>query len=154
MTIRSDHDLLPVAGKLLKRVQKLFLHAGLAVQKSDVVDDKNVDIAEPGAEARQRLVSQCVRKLIAETLSRHKDNLHFRIQLPNFAVNCFGQMCLPDSDAAMNIERAESFARMAGDLPSRCDGKFVTGSLNETVQLCESTAFASDFASLRLSSLW
>jgi hypothetical protein len=154
MTIRSDHDLLAVAGKLLERVQKLFLHAGLAVQKTDVVNDQNVDIAEPGSKTRQRLVSQCVCKLVTETLSRHKDNLHFRIQLSNFAVNRFGQMRLPDPDAAMNIERAESFAGMAGHLPSRCDGKFVTGSLNETVQLCKSTTFASGFAPLRLSTSW
>ena len=142
MTISRDNNLLAVAGKLLERVQKLFLHAGFAIQETDVVDNQNVDTSKPGAEARQLLISQSVRELVSKTFGRHEDNLHLGILLANLAIDRFSNMRLSDSDATMNIERTESFTGVTGHLPSRRHSQFVAGSLNKTVQLCETTPFA------------
>ncbi len=121
MPVGRDHNLTTVFDHLHDRMQEFFLSRTLVVQKLNIIDQQDIDVAKPLPERRD--CSRCERgcEIIGECFAGEVHHVFCRMLPPRFCVNGFQQMSLAGTRASVNKQGIVAFTGGCRDLSgSKC----------------------------------
>src|SRR5215510_6039479 len=115
----------------VERMKKFLLRSLLASQKLNVVNQKKIGLAITLSEFDQIAVLDRVDELVDEQFARHVDYLHVLPFCPDELANGLHQMCLAETDAAVNKQRIVRARRCLRDGETRRVRDFVVWTNDE-----------------------
>ena len=135
--IASNQDLFALIVQRLKGVAELFFKVESVLQKLDIVDEEDVEVAVKSFHLVDRFIAEMIDDVVDERFGGNRLNAHLLMVFADVMADAVEEMCFPQADAAVDEEGVVRFTRPGSDSQSGRFHKLVGGPFDKILKNVE-----------------